>query len=391
MIWLDNIAFQKGGKGKHILFFFFLFMFVPASASSYVELIRSDKYCKVWWSGSTYKVMKDTPLPEKKGEIVVRAAKNETESFQVVLHPLTDLKNITIAVSDFRKKDGALISRENVLVRKVEYVHVTKPSGKLHTAGWYPDPLPLCQEPFDASAATNTPVWITVKVPGGAAPGKYKAEITIQSELWETTTPIELNIWDFTLPDTPTMRSGFNLKTSLIKEYHNLETEEELKEVTDRYFRSFKTYKISPYYFYDLYPIKKNIKGLQWSGGTFDPGTVYEGRYSYQVKDNSTVADAEGRCTRLIEINPEHPYLLNWQAKTLAKNQKYAPTVKCYDENKEPIYWSLKWGVYEGSETWKQDSLYIDPEVFFTYEDLPDYRPFPDNAKYARVHLYAAL
>jgi hypothetical protein len=101
MIWLDNIAFQKGGKGKHILFFFFLFMFVPASASSYVELIRSDKYCKVWWSGSTYKVMKDTPLPEKKGEIVVRAAKNETESFQVVLHPLTDLKNITIAVSDF--------------------------------------------------------------------------------------------------------------------------------------------------------------------------------------------------------------------------------------------------------------------------------------------------
>jgi hypothetical protein len=101
MIWLDNIVFQKGGKGKCILFFFCLLMFVTASASSYVELIRSDKYCTVWWSGSTYKVMKDTPLPEKKGEIVVRAAKNETESFQVVLHPLTDLKNITIAVSDF--------------------------------------------------------------------------------------------------------------------------------------------------------------------------------------------------------------------------------------------------------------------------------------------------
>lgn len=46
------------------------------------------------------------------------------------------------------------------------------------------------------------------------------------------------------------------------------------------------------------------------------------------------------------------------------------------------------WGVYEGSESWRQDTLFIDTEGFVTYEDLPDYRPFPENAKYASLQLY---
>jgi len=378
-------------KTTHLLFVFLMVCFIAANASSIGKMVHSDKGCKVWWVGSTYKIMQNDPAPEKKGHVVLCAARNETESFQLVLSPAGNLENMTVTVSDFRKKEGAHILSENVIVRNVEYVHVTKPSGRLHNAGWYPDPLPLCEKPFKAAAGINTPVWFTLKIPGNAVPGKYTACVRLKSASWETSVPVELNVWNFTLPDTPFMRSGFNIKAPLIAQYHNLKTEDELKQVADKYYKSFKDYKISPYFFYELYPIKKRVKGVPWQGGTFDPSAVYEGKYSYQITDRSTRADVGGTFAGLISIDPAHPYLLKWQAKTLTRNQKYTVTVQCYDQDKNPIDRSLKWIVYQGSENWRQDTLYIDTQGFFTFEDLPDFRPFPDHARYAGVHLYAVL
>jgi len=194
-------------------------------------LLKSDEVCKIWWAGSTCKIMRDDPVPVKTGEVKISSAKNETESFQLVLTPLVNLKALTATVSDFRKEGVQVIPSKNVVIRNVEYVHVSKPS------------------------------------------------------------------------------------------------------VTGR----------------------------------------------------------EGRCTDLIEIDPTRPYVLKWQAKTLSEKQKYTVTVHCYDENKKPVYWSLKWMVSEGGKNWQQDSLYIDPEKYFSFEGLPDYRPFPENARYAEVRLYAGL
>lgn len=363
-----------------------LFCFFAANASPQGGLVHSDGTCKIWWTGSTYKIMQKAPIPEKSERVVLRSAKNETESFQLVLSPSVELKGVSVTVSDLKNKDGKIISSGNVTIRKVEYVHVTKPSGRLHQAGWYPDPLPLCNVPFNAPAVKNTPVWITVKVPKDAAPGKYKAAIIFKSGVWQTTIPVELDVWDFALPGIPYMRSGFNLKTSLIKQYHNLETQAELKEVTDKYFQSFKAYKISPYFFYDLYPIKKTVKGIQWNGGTFDPNTAYTGRYSYQINGFE-----EGKFSELIKIDPSHPYILKWMVKSLPEDQVYTVTVNCYDENRQPIGHSLKWMVNHAEKYWRQDTLYIDPKDYFAFEDLPDYRPFPENARYAGVQLYAYL
>ncbi len=365
-----------------------LFIVFDTNASSKGYLLNSDPHCKVWWVESTYKIFRDDPVPDKKGRVIIRSAKNETESFQLVLSPVAEINGITVTVSNFSAKDGSFIPSENITIRNVEYVHVTKPSGKLHKAGWYPDPLPVHEKPFSAVSGVNTPLWFTVKIPGNAIPGKYTATVLLKSASWETTVPVELYVWDFVLPDIPSMRSGFGLNTGLIKRYHNLETEEELEQVTDKYLRSFKDYKISPY---GSYPVRKTVKGVRWSGGTFDPVAAYAGKYSYQVTDNSTGANVEAKYTEWIEIDPKHPYLLKWQAKTLVENQKYTVTVQCYDDNKNPIHWSLKWIVYEGSTSWRQDTLFIDTDGFFTFEDLPDYRPFPENARYASVHLYASL
>ena len=360
--------------------------FIPFLGHSQMGLLKSGPDYKVWWAGSTYKIMQDQPVPTSKRKIVLRSAKNETESFQVVLSPVKNLNKVSVTISDFENKNGKIIPSKNVIIRKVEYVHVTKPSGRLHKAGWYPDPLPLCNNPFNVPADRNTPLWITVKVPDDAISGRYKADVSIQSELGQVNFPLELNVWDFTLPNVPRMRSGFNLNTRLINQYHNLDTEEELKEITDKYFQSFKAYKISPYFFYDLYPIRRTVKGIKWNGGTYDPNISFTGRYSYQINGNRS-----GRFDELIEIDPSHPYLLKWMVKSPSEDQVYTVTVNCYDENKQPIYHSLKWTVKHAGKYWQQDTLYIDPKEYIAYEELPDYRPFPKNAKYASVQLYACL
>lgn len=356
---------------------------IKAMSFSQRNLVHSDQVCKVWWTGSTDKIMRNDSVPVKKGKIIIHSAKNETESFQIIITPLVNLKNIVVTVSNFSSKDGLVIPSESVIIRNVEYVHVTKPSGKLHKSGWYPDPLPLYEKPFDAVAGLNTSLWFTVKVPKKAIGGKYIASISLISPSWESTIMVELQVWNFSLPEIPFMRSGFGLDADLIKQYHNLETDEELGQVMEKYYKNFKDYKISPY---GLYPVKYTVKGVHWNGGTFDPYTVYQGRYSYQI-----TAPSEGKFTKLIKIDPEHPYLLKWRAKMLTENQKYTVTVKCYDEDKNPIYWSLKWIVYEGSKEWREDTLFIDTTGYFAFEDLPDYRPFPANTRYVSLQLYPYL
>ncbi len=355
--------------------------FIPFCAHSQMGLLKSGSDCNVWWAGSTYKIMQEQATPASKSKIVLWSAKNETESFQVVLSPVKRLNNVSIEISDFKSKSGDILSAENVTIRKVEYVHVTKPSGKQHRAGWYPDPLPRCNAPFNAPKDKNTPVWVTVKVPDGTIAGKYIAYINIYSDLWKERIPVELNVWDFALPDVPFMRSGFGMSTSRIKQYHNLETDKEVEQVTDLYFRSMKEYRISPYHFDALSPIKWEVKGVISSGGIFDTEEPFSGKYSYKLK-----ADKKGRLAALVDIDPSHQYMLKWQAKANPESDRYTVSVKCYDEKKEPIYWSLKWMKYKGNGAWRQDTMFIDTTGFFAELDLPDYRPFLENTRYASVH-----
>mgnify|MGYP001275817689 CR=1 FL=1 len=356
-------------------------------AQDFGYLIKSDDVCELWWAENTYKIMKDDPAPFKKGKITIQAARNESEGFQIVLLPGKSLENISVSVSDFKQKSGNTIEARNVAIRKVEYVNVVKPSGIFHKAGWYPDPLPLIEKPFNAEKGVNSPVWFTVKVPKGASSGKYYATVVFKSAGWQASVPVELEVWNFTLPDNPYMRSAFGLYSDMIRQYHNLSNDEELKQVLDKYYTCFKELRISPQKFYDLYPIRKKVKGVWWDGGTFDPDTVFSGRYSYQVSDNSTNGNAEGQFSDLISIDPSRPYILKWWAKTLKKNQQYAVMVLCYTSEKKLIPWQMKGMICSGNISWHEDSVYIDPVNPLIFQDMVLSRPFPHNAAFASVHL----
>jgi hypothetical protein len=57
---------------------------------------------------------------------------------------------------------------------------------------------------------SNQPLWVGVLMPNDAAPGEYTGTITISAAgIRPHRVPIQLTIWDFTSPQTPSMRTHF--------------------------------------------------------------------------------------------------------------------------------------------------------------------------------------
>jgi hypothetical protein len=158
------------------------------------------------------------------------AAKNETEGFQLVVRaPQAGLSNVRVTVGPFRNEAGetlppATLYREHYVYahavqrdyyKRDSYVASNVPQG----AGWYADALiPFAEEsenarfkaqPFEVASFQNQPIWVDVYVPAGASPGLYLSEYTVSSDQGEVTGEVRLEVWDFTLPESPALDSSF--------------------------------------------------------------------------------------------------------------------------------------------------------------------------------------
>ena len=206
----------------------------------YGYLIQTDQTCSSWWAEGSYKVMRDAPVPAKKNaQINLWSAKNEYESFIVVINPKKRMENFRILVSALKDSHGNTIESNNITVRKVEYVKVSHPTDSYGLTGWWPDPLPEYQHPETITPAENQPFWITIKVPSNAVAGNYSGEVILNSGDWELSVPICLEVWDFALPDAPSMRSGFGLDFGTVKRYENLKTSEDEIKAFENYMKRF--------------------------------------------------------------------------------------------------------------------------------------------------------
>ncbi|MBK7713062.1 MAG: DUF4091 domain-containing protein [Bacteroidales bacterium] len=195
-------------------------------------------------------------------QISIKAARNEVESFQVVVGAVQ--KNIRVTgaeITDLKGDDG-VIARENVSMYREEYVRVRRSSPRAQLPpGLFPDPLvpfinPLTGKPvesfnayrkkwgepfiksgfemyavpFDVWKGQNQPIWVDVFIPAGTAAGEYRGVFTVmlgnvpeqfgsKSDTVKTmslSVPVSLTVWDFELPDGPTHKNHFGTVEWLI-------------------------------------------------------------------------------------------------------------------------------------------------------------------------------
>jgi hypothetical protein len=335
----------------------------------YGYLIHEGQACSVWWAEGAYKVMRDAPTPTARdGEVKIWSAKNEYESFILVVKPTSRMEGFRVSTSTLEDDQGNVIDNANITIRKVEYVRVRKPTDSYAFAGWWPDPLPLYEQPETLFPAENQAFWVTVKVPADAKAGDYSGNLHLSSDDWSLTVPVRLHVWDFTLPHTPSIRSGFGFNLSEVRNYDNLRTPEEEKEAFDYYMQAFRDYKISPYNPFQLNPIREEITGVAWQGGYFDNQIKQEGNYAYRIEDNSFTYNAEGSSVELIPVNSDDPYTLCWSSCSRDEGQNYLVGVECYNAEKRLITFENRFENFTTGREWKRDELNLstlDHEVKF--------------------------
>lgn len=192
----------------------------------------------VWVAPSTARIMEmDPPRDHQTAELF--AAKNEYEAFQVVINGgLWGLENVDIQASDLIGPQNNIIEENHITLFKEEYVKIDTPSfllgvlGNSRSPGNYPDPLipfydPYTPDggpvgvPFNVNKHVNQPIWIDIKIPDNIPAGLYKGELSISADDIEPVQiEIELNVWDFALPDKKNISTAFGFGWDKIRWYH---------------------------------------------------------------------------------------------------------------------------------------------------------------------------
>lgn len=161
------------------------------------------------------------------------AARGESESFQVIVRaqPENGLTNVNLTVTDLTNPSGAMIPYPQLALFREQYVRISPSSpnwggsNQPLVPGWYPDGLipfvdpetrrspssaaGLKAVPCNVDAGTNQPFWVDVSVPRTTPAGVYKGKFTVSSDIGSVSGEIELTVWNFTLPLSPTLKSAF--------------------------------------------------------------------------------------------------------------------------------------------------------------------------------------
>jgi Glycoside hydrolase 123, catalytic domain/Glycoside hydrolase 123 N-terminal domain len=203
----------------------------------------------VWWARADHKIPRNRELPTAKVKAArMQAARNDFEAIQLVVRPENELKNLTATATAFTGPDGATIPAANVEILDVYYHFVQYPTDEMGTCDFWPDALPPIKKPLKLDANQNRPLWVLVKVPEGIPAGDYRGTIELKAEGFDASVPIDLTVWDFTLPKRNHLATAYGFSAGNVFRYHGAKSEADRRKLIDLYFQSFADHRMSPYW-----------------------------------------------------------------------------------------------------------------------------------------------
>lgn len=201
----------------------------------------SSGWCGVqaWFVHSANKVLQDATPTETRKSWSLAAARGEVEACQLVLRSDRDLERVSIQVTPFRqRRTGASLHPE---LYRVHYIPDVL--GKVP----YPDPLvPL--DRLSLESGKSQPVWISVRVPQTAPAGIYQSTIRLSAggQVW--TGNLQLKVWNFSLPETPSGVTAFGIDSAAIARQHQVDPDSaQAKTLYARYYEMLLDHKVSAY------------------------------------------------------------------------------------------------------------------------------------------------
>lgn len=218
--------------------------------------------------------------PYGKDAASIQAARNEWESFQVVVTARGEhLRVNRVEMSDLVGPRGARIGRDSILLFREEYVRVrmSTPRAEL-PPGLFADPLvpflnPVTGKPieprrrsparwgepatvqghdmyalpFEVFRGQNQPLWVDVHVPKDAPAGAYRGTFRVGAQQGRSVEiPVQLTVWEFTLPDGPTHRNHFGSFRNVARYFDVERGSETFREIEMRYCRAMAAHRLNP-------------------------------------------------------------------------------------------------------------------------------------------------
>jgi hypothetical protein len=206
---------------------------------------------RVGATAETLRVLRDDPPPGG-ASVQLAAARNEWRSFQVFMRSDAPLGGVNLAPGDLRGPGGAVIrGADAVLYREHQMeLAVATPRNDGFKPDWYPDPLipfkdpttakPLeaarfVAVPFDLPAGETHAFWVDVYVPADVPPGEYRGTYRLTAaDVRPVEVPVTLTVWDFRLPETPSLQTAFGSPAGRVRGYYRqLAREGKAKEPAD--------------------------------------------------------------------------------------------------------------------------------------------------------------
>jgi len=245
----------------------------PLYETAYGEVLPgSTGRVGLWWASSGWKISRTRPLPTQAGAAIrIQAAKNEAEAAQLVLRPDSAMRAFIAEAKPLTGPKGATIPADRIDVLRVGYVPVTLPTDKVGAVAPWPDPLPPFQGPIDLDAQKNQPLWVRVRVPKDTPAGVYKGAIGLTAKDYAAEVPLEVTVFDFTLPDRMTCTTAFGMSPGNVFRYHNLTDPDDKRAVFDKYLANYSAHHISPYNPAPLDAVNVTWPERQSEDGAFDP------------------------------------------------------------------------------------------------------------------------
>jgi len=206
---------------------------------------------QVWTLTQTRRVLRDEPAGTG-NSVKIAAARNEWESFQILMRSDATVKGVDVRPADLNGPDGTIVKAQDARLYRQHQIEITVGTYRndKFKPGWYPDPLipfrhpltgrPLGEArfaavPFDLPAGQTHGFWVDVYVPPEAKPGVYRGTYRVVAQEGRAVDiPVELTVWDFTLPRVSTLQTALGSPAAQVRDYYRRRaTEGKEKEPSD--------------------------------------------------------------------------------------------------------------------------------------------------------------
>ena len=254
---------------KKTLFFFsfLLFALQQISFAADFKVTHCSSLEKVFIKGERGGFAGYSSWPVK-----IQLAENEHEGFQLIVNAESGkLTNVRIVASDFFNTSGNKLASDHFSINPVGYVDIISPSAGFGVgyAGWWPDVILGFLSSIDINQGEYQPFFVSVYAPSNQAAGVYSGSFIVEAGNGASqTVQAEITIWNFALPDKPSMTSVLSLYEGNIRNIYSKFGGYDIG-MKKKYYKFIMDYKISPDNIYAGAPeiaVLGDIKKNRWLG-----------------------------------------------------------------------------------------------------------------------------